>query len=623
MRIEEEIKPVIRVFGLWIAMSLFILGTLLLIWRLFNVQVVESSRYGRAQHSQSSRHVYIPALRGRILDRTGIVLADNRVAYSVVIYCRELRQPGAWANTIAAIDSLIDELAARLGLPRTVTRKQVARHVRESLPMPLEVWRDVDYRTLAYLSEWAGDLPGVEVLPMSRRIYPLGTLAAHVIGSVGASRREADDGRTWHYRLPEVQGRSGIEAAYDRQLSGTGGEDDLRVDSRGYSLDRLGDDAEAESESADRKTAGRDRRRRKARPGSDVVLTLDVKLQMAAESALRGRAGAVVALDPRNGDVLVLASGPSYDLNEMVPPMASEFYKGLLDNPDRPLINRAIQAQYAPGSVFKPFVAIAALERSFNPYTLYACTGIYTDYRCRLRCANRYGHGELDLRQALMKSCNPYFCTVGTEIGIDAIAATSRQAGFGLRTGIDIAGEADGNFPTPEWKKRRFGTSWLPSDTAQVSIGQGAMTATPLQVAHAIGALAMGGHMYRPRLVAFGNTKGDLQRRLPWAHDSIRAVIDGMEMVVSSGTGQKMQVEGISVAGKTGTAEYLDRGQRRKHVWCAAFAPVENPELVVVAMLDNGIGGGRDAGPVIQKVLASYFHAKAVHVRADEEMLQD
>jgi penicillin-binding protein 2 len=606
MNVEKFVpQTLIRAWRLWLLSGLFLLGFALLAWRLWNVQVLDSPRYGAAQSAQSFRYVEIPGLRGRILDRNGEILADNRPAYAVALYCEELRSEGRY--TTMAADALIDQLATRLGLSRTVTPEQVAHHIRTSLPMPLIVWQDVDYRTIAYLSEWAEELPGVTVIPMPKRIYPNGALAAHVIGYVGAPGSKlsnyTNSGRKWNYRLPELRGRSGLESRYDALLAGKSGEENLRVDSRGYTRERWVCE--------------------EAIPGKDLTTTLDVRLQRVAESALAGRPGAAVVLDPRNGDVLALASAPGYDLNAMIPPHAGATLARLNEAPGLPFINRAIQAQYAPGSVFKPFVAIAGQELGHDPDTLYDCTGIYTDYNCRLRCAQRWGHGELDLRQAIMRSCNPYFCTMGTQIGIEAILNISRAVGFGELTGIDLPAEADGFMPTPEWKLRRYKTKWNPVDTAQCAIGQGAITTTPLQMARATSAIAMRGKLFRPRLTTAGNPDGELVRTISWPQRALTEVIEGMKMTVRAGTGQTMQVDDVSVAGKTGTAEYMDHGVRRKHVWCTAFAPAENPEIVVCVMLDNGIGGGRDAGPVVQKILATYFKTNATVVHADEDEIND
>ena len=602
MHVDEPQKPGVRVWTLWVLTGLFAVGILALGWRLWQVQVLEPGRYGSVQARQSLRLVEHPGLRGRIFDRNGVVLADNRPAYAVVIYCEELRQPGAWNNTILAIDALIDQLARRLGLPRQISREKVVRHIRESRPVPLIVWQDVQFPTLAYISEQIENLPGVEILPMPQRFYPQGSLAAHLLGYVGQSDATKQETVNWNYRLPDVHGRGGVEQFYDALLSGKSGEEALLVDSRVYTRERW--------------------IRSEAQTGGDLTLTLDSVLQRTAEQALAGRAGAVVALNPNNGDILALASAPAYDLNTFVPTISSKAWNLLLKDKRTPLFNRAIQGQYAPGSVFKPLVAVAAQEQAFNADTLYACTGAYTDYHCHLRCANRYGHGELDMRQALMKSCNPYFCNMGVKIGIDAIVAVAQQAGLGTKTGIDLPGERPGFIPTPEWKRRQTKVPWLPSDTAQCAIGQGAVLTTPLQIAHAIGAIAAGGKVYRPRVVAFG-AGGELQRRLPWSGETVQAVVDGMEMAVLNGTGKTMQVEGVRTAGKTGTAEYMDGGVRRKHVWSVAFAPIEKPEIVVCAMLDNGIGGGRDAGPIVQAVLATYFKTTAPELELDDETLED
>ncbi len=593
MRVESVAPQRVASWKFLVALGLFLAGSLVLIHRLWVVQVVDRGTYSGAQSAQSYRRVETPGLRGRIFDRNGVLLAENRPEYTIAIYCEELRQPGKWDNTIAAVNQCIDDLSLRLGLPREVTLKDVRRHVRQALPMPFQVFKDVDFRTVAYVTEHADELPGVVVQARAHRYYPHGSLAAHLLGYVGYATERRQEGIVWHYRLPEIIGRSGVESRYNDLLAGESGEALLRVDSRGYAHERWVS--------------------QKQRAGSDLTLTLDSRLQQTAERALAGRPGAVVALDPRNGDVLVLASAPTYDPNKMVPPVSSAFYKSLANDPQKPLFNRALQGTYPPGSVFKPFVAIAAQEHNYNAHTLHDCTGIYTEYNCRLRCANRYGHGELDMRQALMKSCNPYFCSLGVRIGMDAIAATAEQAGFGSRTGIDLPGEARGLMPTPKWKAETKRGKWNVSDTAHSAIGQGMILVTPLQMAHATGALAMGGQMRRPRLVAVG-TQGELQRHLPWSHDAIRAVIDGMEMVVSGGTGQTMRLEGITVAGKTGTAEYIDGKTRlrKKRVWCTAFAPSKDPEIVVTALLDDGSGGGKDAGPIVQKVLAEYFNTKAL-----------
>jgi penicillin-binding protein 2 len=597
---HAEQSTSIRGWHLLLAFIPVVLGFFFLLQRLWNVQVLDSPQYGAAQSAQSFRRVLVPALRGKIYDRNGVVLADNVPTYAIVLYCEQHRRPGKWSNTTQAVNNFIDDLAKRLNLPREVSPKKVNEHMARSLPMPLILWANVDYSKVAYISEWADELPGVDIITFPKRTYPNGTLAAHVIGYVGASTRQIQRGE-YHYRLPEFEGRAAIEKRYNEYLSGEPGESLLRVDSRGYTHHRS--------------------IHRPAVPGKDLTLTIDAQLQRTAEAALANRPGAIVAIDPNNGDILALASAPTYNIDLMVPPMSSAFYKSLINDPDKPLINRAIQSPYAPGSIFKPFVAIAAQEEGYDENTLHDCTGIYTDHNARLRCANRYGHGELDLREALMKSCNPYFCYVGTEIGMDPILRVAKQAGLGKPTGIDLGGEAKGNLPT-----QKENEPWKFNETAQCAIGQGRITTTPLQMAHATATLAMGGKVMSPRLVAH-SPEGELIETLSWNHDYIAAVIDGMEAVVTGGTGKTMQIPGKKIAGKTGTAEFEKRVnnklERKKHVWCIAFAPVEKPEIAICAMLDEGNGGGKDAGPMVQQVLADYFGVNAVKVQVDEETLED
>lgn len=618
MEIENSEAPsTIRFWHILILFIPILLGLFTLVQRLWNVQVLDSPRYGAAQSAQSFRRVLVPAMRGKIYatrrtengEKEKILLADNKPTYAIVLYCEQLRQPGSWKKNVEAVNTFIDDLSKRLGLPRESslnarTIKDVETHMRQSLPMPLILWRDVDYSKMAYVSEWADELPGIDIMVFPKRTYPNGTLAAHVIGHVGASSRQIKRGQ-YHYRLPEFEGSSAIEKRYNKHLSGEPGESLLRVDSRGYTHQRSV--------------------QRPAVEGKDLVLTLDVDLQRAAEAALNNRPGAIVAIDPRNGDILTLASAPTYNIDKMVPPISSAYYQTLIDNPFRPMYNRAIQTAYAPGSIFKPFVAIAAQEMGYDAHTLHDCMGIYTEHNARLRCANRWGHGELDLRGALMKSCNPYFCYVGTHIGMDPILRVARQAGLGERTGIDLGGESKGNLPTYRDKTtHQILPNWSPVDTAQCAIGQGRITTTPLQMAHATATLAMGGKAMRPRLVA-PTPEGELIKVIPWNKEHLQAVIEGMEAVVTGGTGQTMQLQGINVAGKTGTAEFIEHGtrERKKHVWCIAFAPVEDPQIAICAMLDEGNGGGKDAGPMIQQVLATYFGVKAAEVDADDASLED
>lgn len=594
LNVETSSQPMQRIFA-WRFLFIFVI-ILALAWmllhRLWVIQVVENRQFSTAQRSQSYRRVQLPGQRGRIFDRNGICLADNRPSYCIVLYAEELRKPGKWANTINAVNQRIDELSTILNLPRIVSEKNVSRHIRSNLPMPFIIWRDVDFKTHSYLSEHALKFPEVEVIVLPERFYPLNNAASHLIGYVGREQPSKPDDKKWHFYLPEMRGRSGLEAYYDSLLSGETGEEILRVDARGYLHDRM------------IKTP--------ATRGHDLRLTIDAELQQALESQFEGKRGAGIVMDPITGDILALVSAPGFDLNKMVPRITTEVWNQLNEDPNKPLFNRAIQGQYPPGSVFKPFTAIAALQNGFTQEWEHDCDGAYRNHGLRLRCWLRWGHGILDMQHALMNSCNPYFCDIAVQLGYTKLYPIVRQAGFGERTGLDLPFETRGLIPTPEWKLEKYKRPWTPSDTAQCSIGQSYILASPIQVAQAIGTLANRGKTIRPRLVISGSTEGELIRDCQWSNDAIEAVIQGMVLVVEKGTGRRMQIENVTVAGKTGSAEYMDGSIRRKHTWSAAFAPEDKPEILVVALVEDGISGGVSAAPLVQFAMAKYFKTKAL-----------
>ncbi len=583
----------IRSWRLFFICAFFTLGVAMIIERLYQVQVVETPRYQGSQIRQSLRRVQIPGQRGRIFDRHGICLADNRASYCVALYAEELRRSGNWTNTINAVDAQVDTLAALIGKPRQVSAAAVARHVRQSLPMPLVAWRDLDEEAIARVAERQESLAGVDILVEPARRYPNGALAAHVIGYVGRDKPVAENSdEPWHYHVPDMVGRAGIERMYDQHLHGTPGEQILQVDARGY--------------------RHKGWIKKPARNGNDLHLTLDFALQRTLETQLEGKRGAGVALDPRNGDVLAMASSPAFDLSDMVPFITSAVWNRLNTDPARPLLNRAVQGLYPPGSVFKPFTALAALKSGIPDDWNHFCDGRFKlGNHFTLRCASRHGHGEVALHAALAQSCNPYFCAVANEIGFTPIFTVARDAGFGALTGIDLDGELPGRLPTPEWKKNR-GEYWVPGDTCQISIGQGALTATPLQVASAIGAIAMYGRVMKPRLVAGTVKNGVVEREIAWPRKDVSKVINGMIGVAENGTGRRVRLEGIQVAAKTGSAEYnIAPGDRRKHTWVAAFAPAQNPEIVVAVVIEDGQSGGLTTAPLVRNVLAAHFGAAA------------
>jgi penicillin-binding protein 2 len=579
--------------------------------RLFQLQVIESADLRERSQRNSVRTIYLEAPRGEIVDREGRALATTRPAFGLSVMPVDLRRPEL---TFAALGQLIDAdpdaLRSQVGERRGRERFQAIR-------LAADLSEDGRARVESHLFA----LPGVLTDALPRRHYVEGDLAAHLLGALGEVRREQLATREYaDYRSGEVVGQSGLESLMQAQLRGRAGGRNLVVDVAGRVIEVL-DEV--------RPTAG-----------GRVVLTLDLDLQRAAEQAflpdvLGGppRMGALVALDPRNGDVLALVSKPSYDPNAFAGGVDPETWKRLTRDPHKPLQHRALAGQYPPGSTYKALVAAAALEEGvIHPAHKVYCPGSFTLGRRSYRCWKKEGHGEVDLRRALIESCDVYFYRAGLALGVDRLAFFARGFGLGKRSGIPLSGEAAGLVPTSAWKQNRFREKWMLGETVSVSIGQGFDLVTPLQLAVAYGAIATGNVM-TPRLVQ-GTTDEEgnpvpgpaphVRGTAPVSPAHLERVRAALEGVVGEprGTGGRSRVPGVRVAGKTGTAqvvglqhtEGIDEAEielrHRDHAWFAAFAPVEAPEIVVAVLVEHGGHGGSAAAPIAQKVLARYFEKK-------------
>jgi penicillin-binding protein 2 len=566
---------------------LMLAGFLALGFRLHRIQVRQSPVYAGEQRRQSIRRVLLPAPRGRIFDRNGVCLADNRPEYCIAVYLEELRRPGRWNRTIDAVDQEVDRMAAYLGVSRQITRDDIEQHVYKRLPLPLLAWQGIDERTLARFSENLAHTLGFDIYVQPNRVYPQGALAAHLLGYVGRDRPVMTN-EVFHYDIMGMRGRAGIERAFDTKLSGTPGGQLITVTVTGYKHSTTN---------------------RAAIAGVDVRLTLDVPLQQELERLLRGYRAAGVILDPRNGDVLAMASQPAFNPNEMSPSISHVAWGRLRENRAYPLLNRAISGVYPPGSIFKPMVALTALGRGVSPDATITCTGVYPIGN--IRCWLRAGHGALAMRKALEQSCNPFFCAMGVHVGLESICDMSRQLGLGAKTGIEIAGELPGLLPSDAWKRRVHHDAWRTGDTANLSIGQGALLVTPLQMAVYAAALANGGRVLRPRLVINpAQPDGECRRRVELPAEAIETVRQGLRDVVHAvhGTGKRARVKGLTLAGKTGTAEYGSRANLRKHTWMIAFAPYDEPRVAMVILVENGESGGMTAAPIVRQLLRFFFH---------------
>jgi penicillin-binding protein 2 len=552
-----------------------------LIVNLWQIQVLRASEFSSSLDRQSIRRVRLPGIRGRIFDRKGKCLAENRPHYCLAIYTEELRQRGRWSRTVDKVDEVVDELALVLGLPRQVTREDIRLHVQRRLPLPFLVWRDLDDRALARWAEYDRVFAGVDVYVEPERVYPFGLSASHVIGYVGRADAVDTDENPYHYYLPEMEGKGGVEKTADARLRGRAGGRLIRVDASGFKYEEKGD--------------------REPVPGTDVTLALDMDIQAMAENVLNNRPGAVVVMDPRNGDVLALASAPAFDVRALGSQTA---WQALLENPGRPLINRAIAGQYPPGSIFKPMVALAALVSGrATVATEVSCPGFITVGNQTFRCWSRRGHGDLAMRKALEQSCNPYFIDIALRMEYKRLYHMAASTGFGLPTGIELDGEAPGLLPDDEWKRQARRDAWRPGDTANVSIGQGALLVTPLQMAMFTCALANGGKIYRPRLLRdMQRPEGDFIKRMAWTPAQLDVVRSGMHDVVHAeqGTGKRVRIDGVEMAGKTGTAQY---GDGLKHAWMILFAPYESPRYAVVMMMENAVSGGISVAPELRELM--------------------
>ena len=592
---------------------LYLFGFLVLGVSLYRLQTVKAGEFAEVETSQTTRRVSVPALRGRILDRSGRVLADCRPSRCIQCNLEELQQRGSWSNTVNAVDEAIDRVSVAIGIPRTISRDQIRRHLSQASAIPLMVWRDLDERTFARFAERADEFQGFDVSVRAERRYPYGTLAAHVLGYTGRVRPDADTGlpetgvrSPYFFEEMEICGRKGVEAFYNRYLAGFPGERFMRVDARGFRPRKSAGKGLADAPADDMAPVN----------GMDLELTLDIDIQAELERQLDGTTGAGVVLDPRDGAVLAMASAPTFNPNDCVPRLSQETYASLTNAPAKRGQNRAISEAYAPGSTFKPVTALAALETGWLPDDEYNCSGAYQLGEWKLRCWDYYGHGPINLRQAIEQSCNTFFCNLGSAIGTNAIIEAARAFGLGSKTGIDLYGETAGVVPDETWKLACYGEPWYPGDTCQMSIGQGMLLTTPLQMALVAAVIGNGGMRIKPYLHKMANggngqTSRPQNPSIPFAPENLAVVREGMRDVVMRGTGRKIAAGlPVTCGGKTGTAE-IGRGEmRRKNTWVIAFAPYEHPTAAIAMIVERGESGGKTVAPRVNAVLSAIFGRK-------------
>jgi penicillin-binding protein 2 len=630
---DEVIKRLPRVvwFGVIVLFGLSLLGA-----RLAWVQIVQYAKHGESGEKQSLRTVRLPATRGRIFDRHGEVLVDNRPLYSMVLYLEELRtqsgRKGARKGkkeTMRLLLEKLDGVSGQIRYPLLVNTNTVRKHVDELMPLPLVVAENMPEDAAARFYARSDRIPGVDLQIGALRVYPHGSLAAHLLGYVGRTAFPPGEPLgEFYYYMPDMIGKEGLEAQFDDQLRGSAGGKSLTVDVAGYKHSELG--------------------LRRPQPGRNLRLTIDARIQRIVEAAMDGRAGAAVVVDPRNGDILAMASVPSYDPNLFYPRISEETFARLMTDPDKPFLNRATSA-FEPGSIFKLITALAGLEDGrITPATESTCTGVFHVGRQAFRCwiHSRGGaHGRVDFLHAIKHSCNIFFYEHGIEIGGADLLGMAREFHFGAATGVPLGAyvyndesrryrlretEARGSLPA-ERKLRHKG------EIANMSIGQGDVRATPLQMAYVVAALANGGTLWAPRLVdRFESQDESLPRsqRIERLEPQVRARIhvstqnlalvrEAMLHVVEDedGTGRKAHVPGVRIAGKTGTAQHKKRDPATgetisgHHVWFVAFAPFEAPRYALAIMVEEGDSGGTTCAPIAGAICRKLFEMEQTVTR--------
>jgi penicillin-binding protein 2 len=597
-------------FRLRIAVAAFavLAAFLLLAGRFVYLQVVQHDVY-RAK-AEENRIAIVPVApnRGLIVDRNGAVIARNYSGYTLEIYPRR----------VESLERTIDELAQLIEIqPRDRARfNKMLQEARNAESLPIRTRLSDEEAAKFAANRFRYD--GVEIKARLFRQYPYGDVAAHVIGYMGRvtqvdQARFEQEGSSPNYRGTDYIGKAGVEASYEHELHGTTGFEQVEIDAAGRRIRTLS--------------------RTAAISGNDVTLTLDIRLQQVAELAFGERRGALVAIEPSTGGVLALVSKPGFDPNQFVDGIDPQYWGELNNSRDKPLNNRAISGVYPPGSTFKPFMALAALQLGKRTArSTIVDPGYFIFGGRRFRDSKPGGHGIVDLHKSIVVSSDVYYYQLANDMGIDAIAGFMKHFGFGSRTGIDLQSEAAGVLPSPEWKTKRFrrlaDQKWYPGETISIGIGQGYNAYTPIQLALATATLANGGTMYRPRLVEHVDrprggerryVEPELAHRAPVRAEHVEFVKRAMAGVNKEGTGARAFAGAqYTSGGKTGTAQVIAMKQNEKydeskvaerfrdHSLFIAFAPVESPRIALAVVVENGGFGARAAAPIARAVL-DYF----------------
>ena len=599
MNVYEDLRPLRSRLGWWRGLVILLFAGLIL--RYWQLQVVRSTAYDELARANHVRLVPETAPRGLILDRDGRIVAENRPSFNLTLEGEQL-------GTLLSIGDLAD---------LSEEEADVDDYLEQARLGPALIKEELLLEEVARIESRQLELPGAHIQFVPRRFYPNGAGASHVVGYVGRITEEQLDQQDFEgAERNDYVGQAGIERVYNQFIMGRNGVQRFVVNSHGR----------------------RERILEQVPPiwGESLQISIDMDLQQVAEEAFGDDAGTVVALDPRNGQVLVLGSFPAYDPNSFSGRFDRNQWLSLVNDEKHPLSNRAIQGRYAPGSTFKIVVAAAALEQELvTPDTEMHCSGAVRLYGNVFHCARASGHGSVNLIQALAQSCNSYFFQLGAKLQIESLARYGKMFGLGAPTGIDLPHEVSGLVPDPAWKKRARNAPWYAGETVSVAVGQGSVLVTALQMAQLAATVGSSGDIHRPKLFLRRLPSGGVPESFPAGAiapptrqvglraETWRALQEGMFQAVNGvGTAGRARVKGFLVAGKTGTAQVASRTRiaestdakrpehLRNHAWFIGYGPRVNPEIAIAVLVEHGGGGGAVAAPLARKILQAYFDGR-------------
>jgi penicillin-binding protein 2 len=557
--------------------------------RLWFLQITRADFYREKAEQNRLRIIELPAPRGLIMDRQGELLVDNEISFSLVLrreYMKDRQQ-------------LLRVLKARFALDPEFVGRKLEEYRLVPTVFPIVLKNRLSFAEIAFTEAHFERFPELTLEWVPTRRYLMGSMASHLNGYVGEVTPAELRLVAFSSRRPgDIVGKTGLERHYNSILTGTKGQQKVFINSIGQI-----------TQVVDRIPAAK---------GHDISLSIDGRLQRVAEELLEGQKGALVAMDVRTGEIYCMVSKPEFDPNMFVGQLSPTVWRQLVEDPDKPMQNKAIQGAFAPGSIFKILVAAAAMaEGVIREDTQFFCAGETTMQGRLVHCWNASGHGAVSLLDAIANSCNIYFYNVGIRLGVDRIHHWAVRMGLGVKSGVDLPSERAGLIPSSEWKRRVYGQKWYSGETISVAIGQGAVSVTPIQVARFMSAVALNAEPPVPRLRLEPGETGRPGAGPLLPAETHQRIVQGMQMVVDSGTGTRARLEGISVAGKTGTAQLINTEtaerlknyatQFKENSWFACFAPVEDPRIAIAVIVEHGGHGGTMAAPIAGEVLRKYF----------------